>query len=68
MLQLQRAWPDCTCACRGRNKPSKFEAPREEDEEALEADLAPLASEFLRYVHGAPHSLLILISITMHAD
>ena len=32
----------------GRNKPSKFEVPREEDEEALEGELAPLASEALR--------------------
>ena len=35
-------------ACRGRNKPSRFEPPREDDEEALVAELAPLASDNLR--------------------
>ena len=35
--------------CRGRFKPAKFEALREEEDTALEAELGPLASEHLRY-------------------
>ena len=35
-------------SCRGRNKPSKFEPPREDDEEALVAELAPLANDKVR--------------------
>ena len=39
---------------RYRSKAVKFEAPGEDEEAALEAELSPLASEKLRFVNTCP--------------
>ena len=36
------------CCLQARFKPGKFEAPRDDEAEALEAELAPLANAVLR--------------------
>ena len=41
-------------ARRGRFRSSKFEVPREDEEDALEAELGPLCSAQLRRAPGAP--------------